>query len=424
MDHRAGEGDRLGVAAREGVVELGAATGCGDPVGQYPGVEGGPQGAIPLRGCEFEPVEQGPQSLLLVLAPRTGPLRAPATRAAAAGDRRRRGAARGRVRRAPRRSRGQAQPGQHAELAERLQRREPVRFLQGQAQLGTHAPAGDGVERPLAERLGRERGCVWLDLEPQPGAVAGEPQQAGGVVDEAARRGAPAARPARGPRARDPPPPAHPRGSPKREGDRVDGEVAAVEVLLDGPRANLRERARGGVALGAAARRCRPCPAGHTTEAVPKRSWRVRTACPPGEARASPADRRRSARRPPRRRRRAPAGHGRGAGRGPPRRPGPHPRGAWRGSPAPRPRAVRGAVRGRPPGRLIRGRATGTPASARGRLRLGDGEAPVVEDRGARGPRRPRPARASTRCSGRPAPPEAITGTPTAPLTAAVSGRS
>ena len=176
----------------------------------------GSQRPVALAGREFEPVEQLRRPPLLVPRRRRGRFRARAGRAAAARAVRPRAAARspaaceGRIE-----GRGQVQRAQHAERPRATAAR----------QAGPALPARVAARRPrrppetlssalAAERLRGELGGVGLDLEVQARAVAGQPQQAGGVVDEAALVEHPQQPSPRGRRGRGRPPPARPRGSP------------------------------------------------------------------------------------------------------------------------------------------------------------------------------------------------------------------
>ena len=132
----------------------------------------------------------------------------------------------------------------------------------------------DGVHRAGRERLLEQLGGMRLDLESQPGAVAGKTQQAGGVVDEvrswrtrssASREvvervvdGAKLARV----------------GSGQVDGDRVDGEVPPGRSSSSVRRLDLREGSGARVAL-AARLATSTLPAATRRARSPKRSWRV-----------------------------------------------------------------------------------------------------------------------------------------------------
>jgi hypothetical protein len=122
-----------------------------------------------------------------------------------------------------------------------------LRLAQQQPQLAPQPAARDGPDG----RRGGERVGLRIGLEPEPGAVAGHAQQAGRVVIERAlvehaqHAGGEVLAGARplGERAV---------GQPQR--DRVDGEVAPREVLLDArARRDVGQRARPRVGLGARA---------------------------------------------------------------------------------------------------------------------------------------------------------------------------
>ena len=144
---------------------------------------------------------------------------------------------------------GQPQSHQHVELRERPQRAERVGFLEREPQLGTEAASRDRVHRRGPDRLLGQLAGIRLDLESQPGAVAAQAEQAGGVVDERAV-------------VEDPEPPPVEVGervvgghelaraaSRQVDGDRVDGEVPAGQVLILGAGSDLREGPGDRVAL-------------------------------------------------------------------------------------------------------------------------------------------------------------------------------
>ena len=143
---------------------------------------------------------------------------------------------------------------QDSQLAQRSQRRDRVRFAERESQLGTDSRARDGVQRPPRERRAGQFGGAGLDLEPKPGAIASDPQQTGGIVAEAplVQHAQPAGLEiAQCIRHRAHLPPAR---AAQADGDRVDGEVPALEVLLLGPRAHVGQGSRRRVGLGAAGR--------------------------------------------------------------------------------------------------------------------------------------------------------------------------
>ena len=175
-------------------------------------------------------------------------------------------------------------------------------------------PAGPSARRaPAARRRcrarrrrrprGPGRSVSGSMREPEPRLVAQRAQQARGVVEEAARRAAPAAlRPSRSPR-----PPwgscRWPRSSPDQpDGHRVHREVAPPQVLRQRRRLHLGQRARLRVASRGASWPGRTSSSPARTVAVPKRSCSRDLAAEPLGQRAGA----RSARRPLRR------------GRGPP----------------------------------------------------------------------------------------------------------
>ena len=135
----------------------------------------------------------------------------------------------------------------HAALLEREQGRERVGLAQRESQLGPDARTRDGGEGARAEGLARQRGGALLGLEMKARGISPQAQQPSRVVEEAALvkdAQAPAVEVGEGvldgsqlalaPAA-------------EREGDRVDGEIAALEVLLDRAASHLRERARRGI---------------------------------------------------------------------------------------------------------------------------------------------------------------------------------
>ncbi len=252
--HGAGKGDRLGVATGEDRVQLRAASGSRHPFGQRTGVENGPQHRLALAGVEFEPVEQAAHERGLALVPVVDAFeqqqRQQQPGQLAVGGKQLDGATGPRL---VERS-SQSERLEHSDLTERAQGRQPVGFLEREPQLRADPPAGDAVQRVAAERLRGQLGGMGLDLETQPGAVAGQAQQAGGVVDEAAL-------------VQNPEQPCLEVGEGVVEGDqlagplagqgdrdRVDGEVPAGEVLLGARRPDLRQSARLGIALGASPR--------------------------------------------------------------------------------------------------------------------------------------------------------------------------
>ena len=111
-----------------------------------------------------------------------------------------------------------------------------------QPQLVADPCAADRAQRAGGERRVDELTGVRLDLEPEPGAVAGEPQQPGRVVDEARvveHSQAPLVRRSASPRSA---PPGAPLGSrpAERQRNRVDREVPPQEILRQRRRAGPR----------------------------------------------------------------------------------------------------------------------------------------------------------------------------------------
>ena len=316
-----------------------------------------------------------------------------------------------------------------------------VGFAERQAQLGADARARDGRQRAVraAPRAASAAVCR-LELEAEPRAVARESQQARGVVDEAALVQHAQATgveilervlDARAARPRCAPP------SATAIALTVKSRRARSSSPLPGPHLAAARRARGRTLRGA--RRCRSARRPTRAIAVPKRSCSVTLAAGvalasrrPASSRANAAASRASddvelARHAPEQqvahgaaderdvvarsaasasssRRRAAR-----AARRAPRRRVPQPSRAHAARPRP-PRASALAHR--------------DPDGGQVRLGLGDGVAAVVEDRRAQHRVGARARAPRARCSSSPAPPEAITGTPTASLTACVSGRS
>ena len=316
----------------------------------------------------------------------------------------------------------------------RAQPPRPPRRARGAARRPTRAP--ETVSSAPAASAAGQLGGAWLDLEAQPRAVAREAQQARGVLEEAAL-----VQHAQAARARSSSACAAPSSSPaaraaERDGDRVDGEVPAR-------RSSSRARAARPAARRArrrtrrAARRCRcalrptraPCRSARAavTLALPsvalesaasscanfaasratttsssrgvRPSSRSRTA-PPTSCESSRSRREREqlcGRRARSRSARAPRGRVWRTSRSSRRRPCPALRISARAPGFPR-------RPGAPwPGRPCTGRSGRSTRTA---------------------PRRRPPRSACARCSSSPAPPEAITGTLTASLTARVSARS
>ena len=132
------------------------------------------------------------------------------------------------------------------EVADRLQGGGRVGLVERQAQLGSQPVAAHG------RRIGGagQRARVLLDREAQARRVARDAPDARRVVDEGARRAARAA----GARARSSSAPSTACSvAVEAEGHRVDGHVAAVQVLVEGARPDVGQRARVRVGLGAGA---------------------------------------------------------------------------------------------------------------------------------------------------------------------------
>jgi hypothetical protein len=126
-----------------------------------------------------------------------------------------------------------------------------LRLVQQEAELGTEAGPRHGVDRAALDRLSGERVGVLVGFEPQPRGVAREPEQPRRVVAERvvvqhAER--PGVEVLAGARSEDQ------LAVGEMQGDRVDREVAALQVLAQ-RRAELdvRQRARPLVALPAGA---------------------------------------------------------------------------------------------------------------------------------------------------------------------------
>jgi hypothetical protein len=143
---------------------------------------------------------------------------------------------------------------QHPQLVDRRQRSDRIRFAERQPQLGADPRAGDGIQRSRNDRRLGQPGGTLLDLKSEPRSVARHPQQTGRIVGEALlmQYSQPALFevPQRiGHSARLPP-----TFTAQADGDRVDGEVPARQVLLLGSRAYVRQSPRYGVGLGAPGR--------------------------------------------------------------------------------------------------------------------------------------------------------------------------
>ncbi len=143
----------------------------------------------------------------------------------------------------------QAQRLEHTELTQRREGRR-VGLFGEEPQLRCDARSRDRPEGARRQRRPRKLECVRLDLESQPGPVAGKAHHPGRVVEEALVMQDPQA--ARfevfqgvlgGDQLAAAPP-------AQRNRDRIDGEVASGEVLLQRSGSDVGQRSRGGVALG------------------------------------------------------------------------------------------------------------------------------------------------------------------------------
>ena len=123
---------------------------------------------------------------------------------------------------------------------------------QQQPQLRPEPRAGHRVEHALVDGLGGQPVGALVRLEAQPGGVAGQAQQPGGIVEER-----PVVQHAQAPRLEVLARPRQPDQLAVREvqGDRVDAEVAPLQVLADRrAELDLGEQAPAAVALAAGAR--------------------------------------------------------------------------------------------------------------------------------------------------------------------------
>ncbi len=139
----------------------------------------------------------------------------------------------------------------HAQLIELAKRLRRIGLRERQPQLAAQTRARDAPEGAGREGRPGQTPCVRRDLEPEPGGVTGQAQQAGRIVEKA-------------PFVQDPQTPGlevderprqrqqlSRRAGREAQGDRVDREIAPAQILADRRGLDQRQRARGLVLLRA-----------------------------------------------------------------------------------------------------------------------------------------------------------------------------